>query len=47
MATAGHLRELQEAGLEPRDIVTMSQLVAFIAYLTRVLAGLRLMGSAA
>ncbi len=47
MATAGHLRELSEAGLEPRDIVTMSQLIAFVTYLTRVLAGLRLLGHAA
>jgi len=46
-ATPAHLRELQAAGLAPTDIVTLSQLVAFVTYLTRALAGLRLLGSAA
>ncbi|HTZ80640.1 MAG TPA: CMD domain protein [Stellaceae bacterium] len=47
MATPAHLAELQSAGLAPTDIVTLSQLIAFVTYLTRAVAGLRLLGSAA
>lgn len=43
-ATAGHMKELQAAGLSPRDIVTMAQLIALLSFEVRVLAGLRLLG---
>jgi CMD domain protein len=38
-----HLDALHDAGLAPRDIVTITQLVAFVSYQTRVVAGLRLL----
>ncbi|MGI8913081.1 MAG: CMD domain protein [Chloroflexota bacterium] len=46
MATAAHLAELKTAGLTPRDIVTIAQLVALLSFEVRVLAGLRLLGAA-
>ncbi|MGN6700235.1 MAG: CMD domain protein [Thermomicrobiales bacterium] len=46
-ATPAHLAALQAAGLSPRDIVTISQLVAFVSYQVRVLAGLRLLAEEA
>jgi len=36
------IKALQEAGLTERDIVTLSQLIAFVNYQARVVAGLRL-----
>lgn len=42
-ARPAHIAELRAAGLAPRDIVALSQLVAFVAYQARVLAGLRLL----
>jgi len=36
-----HLEELQGCGLTPRAIVTLAQLVAFVNYQVRLLAGLR------
>jgi uncharacterized protein YciW len=44
-ATPAHLAELAAAGLAPRDIVVLSQLVAFVTFETRLLAGMRLMGA--
>lgn len=38
---------LQAAGVEDADIVRLCELVAFLAYQTRLVAGLRLMGGAA
>jgi len=38
-----HLAELKAAGLGPRDIVTIAQLIAFLSFEVRVLAGLRLL----
>jgi CMD domain protein len=46
-ATSAHLAELQAAGLSPRDIVTISQLIALVSYQVRVLAGLRLLAEEA
>ncbi len=42
-ATPAHLAALQDAGLTPRDIVTISQLIALMSYEARVLTGLRLL----
>lgn len=42
-ATPAHVAALQEAGLTPRDIVTVSQLIAYLSYEVRVLAGVRLL----
>jgi uncharacterized peroxidase-related enzyme len=36
-----HLRALEAAGLSARDIVVISQLIAFVTFETRLLAGLR------
>ncbi len=46
-ATPTHVAELQAAGVTPRDIVTIAQLIAFVSYQVRLLAGLRLLGGAA
>ena len=47
-ATPAHLTALQQAGWSPRGIVTLAQLVAFVSFQSRLLAGLRsLQGSAA
>lgn len=40
-ATADDLAALREAGLNPRDIVTISQLIAFVSFQVRILVGLR------
>lgn len=45
-ATPAHLAELKAAGLTPRDIVTIAQLIALLSFEVRVLAGLRLLGVA-
>ena len=42
-ATRAHLAELERHGVGAREIVTISQLVAFVSYQARVLAGLRLL----
>jgi uncharacterized protein YciW len=42
-ATAADIAALREAGLSPREIVTLSQIVAFVAYQVRVAAGLALL----
>ncbi|MHA6313865.1 alkylhydroperoxidase domain protein [Pantoea sp. S-LA4] len=47
-AAPAHIAELQQAGWSPRGIVTLAQLVAFISFQSRLLAGLRaLQGDAA
>ncbi len=40
-ATQARLDALRDAGLAPRDIVTITQIVAFVSYQVRVVAGLR------
>jgi CMD domain protein len=40
-ATRADLGALGNAGLAPRDIVTVTQIVAFVSYHVRVVAGLR------
>jgi uncharacterized protein YciW len=42
-ATAADIAALQAAGLSERDIVILTQLVAFVSYQTRVLFGLQLL----
>jgi uncharacterized protein YciW len=42
-AAAEDLRRLQAAGLSSQDIVAVSQLIAFVSYQVRLLAGLRLL----
>ncbi|MFI6900798.1 CMD domain protein [Nonomuraea sp. NPDC050394] len=46
-AQAEHLQNLLDAGWSTTGIVTLSQLVAFLTYQVRVIAGLRLLGAAA
>jgi CMD domain protein len=46
-ATPSHLADLKAAGLSPRDIVTVSQLIALLSFQVRVLAGLRLLAEGA
>ena len=40
-AEAAHIAELKAAGLAPRDIVTVAQLVALLSFQVRLLAGLK------
>ena len=40
-ATRADLEALRDAGLDPRDVVTLAQIVAFVSYQIRVTAGLR------
>ena len=40
------LQQLADAGLSTRDIVSLSQLIAFVAFQVRVTAGLRVLGGA-
>ena len=47
MATRGDLDALRDAGLAPRDIVTITQIVAFVSYQVRVVTGLRALGQQA
>ncbi len=44
---AGDITALQAAGMSDADIVRLCELVAFVAFQARVIAGLRLMESAA
>ena len=46
-ATAEDVSALRSAGLDDADIVRLSELIAFIAYQIRVVAGLRLMAEVA
>ena len=43
VATQAHLAELQAHGLSAADIVTISQLIAFLSFQVRTLAGLQLL----
>ncbi len=47
VATPAHIAELKAAGLGPRDIVTISQLIALVSFQARVLVGLRLLAEEA
>lgn len=44
-AEPAHLQALAAVGLSPRAIVVLSQLIAFVTFETRLLAGLRLLGA--
>jgi uncharacterized protein YciW len=44
-ATRAGLERLRELGLTPRDIVALTQIVAFVSYQVRVAAGLRALGA--
>jgi uncharacterized protein YciW len=43
-ATRADIEALKAAGVEEADIVRLSELVAFVSYQARVIAGLRLPG---
>ena len=45
-ATRNDIEALQTAGVTTADIVRLSQVIAFVSYQIRVIAGLRLMGAA-
>ena len=45
-ATAADIAALQDSGVAPADVVRLSQVVAFVSYQLRVIAGLRLMAAA-
>jgi CMD domain protein len=45
-ATPAHLAELQAQGFSTPDIVTISQLIAFLSFQVRTLAGLQLLAEA-
>ena len=42
-ATAEDLRKLEALGYSSRDIVALAQLVAFVSFQSRLLAGLRIL----
>ena len=46
-AVDGDIAALKSAGLEDADIVRLSQLIAFVSYQIRVVAGLRLIAEVA
>ena len=46
-ATRADIAALQAAGVVPGDIVRLSQLIAFVSYQLRLIAGLRLIGAKA
>lgn len=45
-ATPDHLQALADAGLSTPEIVTLSQIIAFVSFQVRVIAGLQLIGGA-
>ncbi len=45
-ATPGDIAALRAAGISDADIVRLSQLIAFVNYQVRLIAGLRLIGAA-
>src|SRR3954447_21575634 len=45
-ATPDHLQALADAGLGTTSIVTLSQVIAFVSFEVRLLAGLQLLGAA-
>lgn len=44
---AGHIQELKDAGLSPAGILSLSQVIAFVSYQLRLIAGFRALGEAA
>lgn len=46
-ATRADIAALTAAGVSPDDIVRLSQVIAFVSYQLRLIAGLRLMGATA
>ncbi|MGI8857650.1 MAG: CMD domain protein [Thermomicrobiales bacterium] len=42
-----HIADIKAAGLSPRDIVTIAQLIAYMSFAVRLLAGLRLLAEEA
>lgn len=44
-AQASHLQALKEAGFSPAGILSLSQVVAFVSYQLRLIAGLRALGA--
>jgi len=46
-ATPAHIAALKAVGLSPRDIVTISQLIAYLSFEARALVGLRLLAEEA
>jgi uncharacterized protein YciW len=46
-ATRADLEALLAAGLSPKDVVTISQIIAFVAYQARVAVGMRLLAGEA
>ena len=46
-ATAAQIADLRTVGLSPRDIVTIAQLIAYLSFAVRVLAGLHLLAEEA
>lgn len=46
-ATRADIEALKAAGVAPDDIVRLSQVIAFVSYQLRLIAGLRLMGATA
>lgn len=44
-ATRGHLDDLASVGLSPHAVVSLSQVIAFVNFQSRVLAGLRMLGA--
>ena len=43
-ATPAHVAELKAAGLTPRDVVTIAQLISFMSFQVRVVPALRALG---
>lgn len=41
-----HIQELKDAGLTPAGILSLSQVIAFVSYQLRLIAGLRALGEA-
>ena len=46
-AAPAHIEALKVAGLRPQEIVTIAQLIAYMSFAVRLLAGLRLLAEAA
>ncbi|MEA2514811.1 MAG: hypothetical protein QOF33_4033 [Thermomicrobiales bacterium] len=45
-AEAAHLQTLKEAGYSPAGVMSLSQVIAFVSYQLRLIAGLRALGEA-
>jgi uncharacterized protein YciW len=46
-ATKANLDRLRDLGMTPKDVVTISQIVAFVSYQARVAAGMRILAAGA